>query len=189
MQYSAEGGPADIYLLYGPSAKHVLGSYAWLTGPTPLPPLWALGFQQSRYSYMSQARVLEIADRLRKDGIPADALYLDIDYQDKNRPFTVNHEAFPDLAGMVARLHQDKFHVVAITDLHIAYLPGQNYAPFDSGIAGDHFLRNADGSLYVGPVGQDPASSRTSRNSKRGRGGVLSTNNSQKSASMVSGTT
>ncbi len=157
LQYSAEGGPADIYLLYGPSAKHVLGSYAWLTGPTPLPPLWALGFQQSRYSYMSQARVLEIADRLRKDGIPADALYLDIDYQDKNRPFTVNHEAFPDLAGMVARLHQDKFHVVAITDLHIAYLPGQNYAPFDSGIAGDHFLRNADGSLYVGPVWPGPS--------------------------------
>ena len=58
LQYRAEGGPANIYILYGPSAKEVLQSYAWLTGPTPLPPLWALGFQQSRYSYMTQDRVL-----------------------------------------------------------------------------------------------------------------------------------
>jgi alpha-glucosidase len=156
-QYRAEGGPADIYLLYGPSAKHVLEDYAWLTGPTPLPPLWALGFQQSRYSYMSQSSVLEVAGRLRKDRIPSDAIYLDIDYQDKNRPFTVNQEAFPDLPGMVAALHREEFHVVAIADLHIADHPGQNYDPFDSGIAGDHFVKNADGSLYVGPVWPGPS--------------------------------
>jgi alpha-glucosidase len=156
-QYRAEDGPADIYLVYGPSAKHVLASYAWLTGPTPLPPLWALGFQQSRYSYMSQARVLEIADRLRKDMIPADAIYLDIDYQEKNRPFTVNKEMFPDMPGLIATLHQEKFHVVTITDLHIADLHGHGYAPFDSGMSGDHFVKNADGSLFVGPVWPGPS--------------------------------
>ena len=151
-QYRAEGGPADIYILYGPSAKHVLESYAWLTGPTPLPPLWALGFQQSRYSYMTQARVLEVAERLRKDKIPVDAIYLDIDYQEKNRPFTINQDSFPDMPDLIAKLHQEELHVVAITDLHIADLPGHNYAPFDSGMAGDHFVKNADGSLFVGPV-------------------------------------
>jgi len=156
-QYRAEGGPADIYLLYGPSAKHVLSSYAWLTGPTPLPPLWALGFQQSRYSYMTQSRVLEVAGRLRQDKIPADAIYLDIDYQEKNRPFTVNTTAFPDLAGMLADLHREKFHVVAITDPHIADRPDRHYAPFDSGVAGGDFLKNADGSVYVGPVWPGPS--------------------------------
>jgi alpha-glucosidase len=144
-------------LLYGPSAKHVLASYAWLTGPTPLPPLWVLGFQQSRYSYGSQARVLEIAGRLRKDAIPSDAIYLDIDYQNENRPFTINKESFPDLAGMVGKLHQEGFHVVAITDLHIADAPGQGYVPFDSGVAGDRFVKNADGSLYAGPVWPGPS--------------------------------
>ena len=78
------------------------------------------GFQQAvRDSYMTQARVLEIANRLRADSIPADAIYLDIDYQDRNRPFTVNRITFPDLAGMVAQLKTENFHVVAITDLHI----------------------------------------------------------------------
>lgn len=156
-QYRAEGGPADIYILYGPSAKHVLESYAWLTGPTPLPPLWVLGFQQSRYSYMSQERVLEVANRLRKDRIPADAIYLDIDYQEKNRPFTINTATFPDMPGLIAQLHRKNFHVVAITDLHIADLPGQHYAPFDSGVAGDRFVRNGDGSLFVGTVWPGPS--------------------------------
>ena len=155
--YRAESGPADIYLLYGPSAKQVLASYAWLTGPTPLPPLWALGYQQSRYSYMTQARVLEVAARLRHDKIPTDAIYLDIDYQFHNRPFTIDTAAFPDMAGMVASLHRQQFHVVAITDPHIAYLPHQNYPPYDSGIAGNRFVKNPDGALFVGPVWPGPS--------------------------------
>ena len=101
--FGAAGGPADYYIFYGPTPKQVVETYAWLTGKPPLPPLWALGFQQSRYSYMTQARVLEVAKRLRDDSIPADAIYLDIDYQDQNRPFTVNRAAFPDFAGMVAQ--------------------------------------------------------------------------------------
>jgi alpha-glucosidase len=157
LQYQAENGPADIYLLYGPSAKHVLSSYAWLTGPTPLPPLWALGFQQSRYSYMTQSRVLDVAAQLRKDKIPADAIYLDIDYQQHNRPFTIDTTAFPDMAGMVSTLHKEQFHVVVITDPHIANLPHQNYSPFDSGIAGDHFAKNPDGSNFTGPVWPGPS--------------------------------
>jgi alpha-glucosidase len=157
VQYRAENGPATVYLLAGPSAKRVLQSYAWLTGPTPLPPLWALGFQQSRYSYMTQARVLEVAARLRADKIPSDAVYLDVDYQVKNRPFTVDSKTFPDMPGMVAELHRERFHVVAITDLHIADLPNQGYAPFDSGVASDHFVKNPDGSLFVGPVWPGPS--------------------------------
>ena len=157
VQYRAEGGPADIYILYGPSAKQVLKSYAWLTGPAPLPPLWTLGFQQSRYSYMTEARVLQVAERLRRDKIPADAIYLDIDYQEKNRPFTINEATFPDMPGMVKTLHGEGFHVVAITDLHIAYLARQTYAPFNSGVAGDQFVKNRDGSVYVGPVWPGPS--------------------------------
>jgi alpha-glucosidase len=156
-QYRAENGPADIYLLYGPSAREVMKRYAWLTGPTPLPPLWALGFQQSRYSYMTQARVLEVAARLRQDKIPADAVYMDIDYQQNNRPLTIDAEAFPDMPGMVKTLHQEMFHVVAITDLHIASLPGQNYAPYDSGVKADEFVKNPDGSLFVGKVWPGPS--------------------------------
>jgi alpha-glucosidase len=155
--FGAASGPLDYYFFYGPSPKQVVQTYAWLTGTPPLPPLWSLGFQQSRYSYMTQARVLEVANRLRADSIPADAIYLDIDFQIKNRPFTVDTAAFPDLPGMIAQLKAENFHVVVITDLHIANLPGQNYAPFDSGVAGGHFVKNPDGTVYTGKVWPGPS--------------------------------
>jgi len=155
--FGAVAGPVDYYLFLGPTPKQVVETYAWLTGTPPLPPLWSLGFQQSRYSYMSKSRVLEVAAQLRRDRIPADAVYLDIDFQDQNRPFTVNRSAFPDLAAMNALLKAENFHVVLITDPHIAKLPGQKYFPYDSGIAGDHFVKNPGGAIYSGKVWPGPS--------------------------------
>jgi alpha-glucosidase len=150
--FGAPDGPVDYYLLYGPGPKQVVEDYAWLTGPTPIPPLWSLGYQQSRYSYYPEARVREIADRLRADKIPADAIYLDIDYQQDNRPFTVDGKRFPAFEQMIKDLATQHFHVIAITDLHIAKLPNAGYVPYDSGMNGDHFLKNPDGSTYVAKV-------------------------------------
>lgn len=155
--FGAEDGLIDYYLIYGPDAKQVLSGYMWLTGPAPLPPRWSLGYQQSRYSYETESQVREVAARLRADHIPADVLYLDIDYQKSNRPFTVDPEKFPDFAGMLADLKRENFHVVGITDLHIANLPGAGYAPFETGSSGDHFVRNPDGSTFVGTVWPGPS--------------------------------
>jgi alpha-glucosidase len=154
--FSAPDGPLDYYLLAGPEPKAVISGYAWLTGPTPLPPLWTLGFQQSRYSYYPQSQVEEIAARLRSDKIPADAIYLDIDYQYKNRPFTVDTERFPDFKGLIHKLTAEHLHTVLITDLHIADLPGQGYMPYDTGEVGDHFVK-LHGKDYVGPVWPGPS--------------------------------
>jgi alpha-glucosidase len=155
--FGSQGGPLDYYVLYGPDAKHVLATYAWLTGPSPLPPLWSLGFQQSRFTYHPESEVRAIADRLRADKIPVDAIYLDIDFQDHHRPFTVDEIQFPHFAQMIEDLKKQNFHVVAITDPHIAHLPNANYAPYDSGIAGNHFVKNPDGSVYIGKVWPGPS--------------------------------
>lgn len=154
--FGAVAGPVDYYIFSGPSPRQVVETYAWLTGKPPLPPRWMLGFQQSRYSYTPESRLLEIANRLRADHIPADALYLDIDYQDRNRPFTVNTQTFPDFPKVLAKLHSMQFHVVAITDLHIADV-AEGYRPYDSGMAGDNFLHRPDGSVYVGSVWPGPS--------------------------------
>jgi alpha-glucosidase len=157
LSFGSEGGPLDYYVLYGPTPKQVIEAYAYLTGTPPLPPLWAFGFQQSRYSYTPESQVREIAKRLRGDAIPADVLYLDIDYQFKNRPFTVDPKTFPDFPGLVSDLRQEHFHLVTITDLHIAHAPNQGYSPYDTGEAGDHFVKNPDGTEFVGVVWPGPA--------------------------------
>ena len=155
--FGAEGGPLDYYIIYGPTPKQVVEAYAYLTGKPPLPPLWALGFQQSRYSYTPESKVREIATRLRNDRIPSDVVYLDIDYQDRNRPFTVDAKTFPNFPGLVADLRKQHFHLVNITDLHIAHATNQGYMPYDTGHAGDHFVKKSDGSEFVGIVWPGPA--------------------------------
>jgi alpha-glucosidase len=155
--FGAEHGPIDYYLIYGPEPKQVLTAYAWLTGTPPLPPLWSFGYQQSRYSYETEARVREIATQLRQDRIPADAVYLDIDFQQQHRPFTVDTTNFPHFRQMVSDLKKQNLHVVAITDLHVADVHDKTYAPYVSGMQGDHFVKNPDGSTYVGVVWPGPS--------------------------------
>jgi alpha-glucosidase len=155
--FGAESGPVDYYVFFGPDPKQVVRTYAWLTGLPPLPPLWSLGFQQSRFSYETESRVREIAARLRSDKIPADVLYLDIDFQRDRRPFTVDTERFPHFDQLLADLKREKFHVVVISDLHIARVADAGYAAYDSGKAGDDFVKNPDGSIYVGTVWPGPS--------------------------------
>jgi alpha-glucosidase len=155
--FGSQGGPIDYYFLYGPEPRDVMAAYAWLTGPSPLPPLWSFGFQQSRYSYSPESQLMDVAARLRSDKIPADALWLDIDFQKDNKPFTVDPERFPRFPDMVSQLARDHFHLIVIADLHIAQKPDSGYAPYDSGIAGDHFVKNPDGTNYVGPVWPGPS--------------------------------
>jgi alpha-glucosidase len=153
---TVQGGGVDYYVMIGATPKAIVESYADLTGKPPLPPLWALGFHQSRWGYATQATVEEIAARLRADRIPTDALYLDIDFQDRMRPFTVDTVAFPDLPGLVARSAAMNLRLVAITDPHIAVAPGEGYGPYDDGMANDVFVRDADGEVFVGPVWPGP---------------------------------
>ena len=156
-QYSfgAEGGEADYYFIYGPSPKRVVEAFTALVGRTPLPPLWSLGFQQSRYSYYPEARAREIVNTYRQKKIPLDVIYLDIDYQRENRPFTVDTQRFPNFSGMIHDFAGQGVRTVLITDLHIKREPG--YAPYDSGKAGDFFVKNPDGTEFVGPVWPGPS--------------------------------
>lgn len=155
--FGAVDGPLDYYIFAGPTPRDVVEQYTWLTGRPTLPPLWMLGYQQSRYTYMPEQRLMEVATRLRTDHIPTDAVYLDIGFQEKNRPFTIDPVTFPDFPGMVARLREMNLKLVVITDLHIAKLPDHNYAPYDTGIAQNQFVHNPDGSVFSGIVWPGPA--------------------------------
>jgi len=157
LAFGAPDGPIDYYLIAGPTTAEVVRRYTDLTGKAPLPPVWAFGYQQSRYSYMTADELTQVAGRLRAEHFPADVMWLDIDFQDRNRPFTVNTQAFPDMAGVVRALDREGMKLVVIADLHVAKAPGEGYAPYDSGSAADAFVHNPDGSVYVAPVWPGPS--------------------------------
>jgi len=150
LSFGADGGSLDYYFIYGPAPKQVIERYTALTGRMPLPPLWALGYHQCRYSYYPEARLRFIAENFRQRQIPADVLWLDIHYQDQYRPFTWNKSRFPDPPKMLSDLRKEGFHVVTIVDPHPPMVKG--YAPYDTGLAGDEFVKNPDGSIYEAPV-------------------------------------
>jgi alpha-glucosidase len=155
--FGSDGGEINYYYFAGPDPKKIIEDYTALTGRMPLPPLWSLGYQQCRYSYYPEKRAYEIVERLREDKIPADTIYFDIDYQQGNAPFTVNREYFPHFEKMIADFKAVGMHTILITDLHIKHDPNHGYAPFDSGMKEDVFVKRADGSLYVAPVWPGPS--------------------------------
>jgi alpha-glucosidase len=155
--FGSDGGEINYYYFAGPDPKKIVEDYTALTGRMPLPPLWTLGYQQCRYSYYPEKRGYEIVERLREDKIPADTIYFDIDYQQGYAPFTINREYFPHFEKMIADFKAVGIHTILITDLHIKHDPNHGYAPFDSGMKQDVFVKRADGSLYVGPVWPGPS--------------------------------
>lgn len=150
LSFGAEGGELDYYFIQGPDAKAVISRYTALTGRMPLPPRWALGYHQSRWSYYPEARVRRLAADFRQRKIPADTLWLDIDYQDGFKPFTWNEDYFPEPGKMLKALREDGFRVVTIVDPHPKKEAG--YHVYAQGLDGNHFVKNPDGTLFEGPV-------------------------------------
>lgn len=145
--FGANGGELDYFVFTGGrdrSPKKVLADYTKLTGRTPLPPIWALGNQQSRWSYFPEKRVREIAEGFRKNKIPADVLYLDIDYMDEYRVFTWDKKRFPDPPKLLSDLKKDGFKTVLIIDPGVKVDP--NYHAYADGRQKGIFVKNPDGS-------------------------------------------
>ena len=148
--FGADGGELNYYFIPGPHPKDVLRRYAALVGTTPLPPMWALGYQQCRWSYDSAKRVETIAKQFRKRKIPCDAIYIDIDYMDAFRSFTWEPKRFARPAAMLKNLAKIGMKLVAILDPGIKVEP--DYRIYDEGDAGGHFCKDANGEMYVGKV-------------------------------------
>jgi oligosaccharide 4-alpha-D-glucosyltransferase len=78
LEYKVEQGNLAYYLISGPSFESLLNQYTSLTGRQPLPPLWSLGFIQSKYGYQSDKEALKIVTKLQKQKFPIDGLVLDL---------------------------------------------------------------------------------------------------------------
>jgi len=112
----ATKGHEDYYLIYGPTAADVVKGFASLVGSFPLPARWTLGYGQSRWSYGSEQAVKDVVGGYKQINIPLSAVYLDIDYMDGFRVFTVDKQRFPHLKELIASLHKEGIKVVAIVD-------------------------------------------------------------------------
>ena len=148
--FGADKGEMDYYFIYGPEMKKVVSDYTMLTGRIELPPMWALGYQQSKWSYYPEAEVRNIARNFREKKIPCDVIYLDIHYMDGYRVFTWNKERFPDPPKMLSDLKREGFKIVTIIDPGVK--ADSNYFMAKEGVAQNLFAKYPDNTLYKGEV-------------------------------------
>lgn len=148
--FSAEGGQLDYYVFLGPTPQKVLEQYTDLTGRMPLPPKWALGYHQSRYSYENEQEVCDLAAAFREKDIPLDAIHLDIHYMDGYRVFTFDSERFPEPKKLIADLKAQGIHTVPIVDSGVKADP--EYRIYREGITEGHFCKYLEGNVFFGDV-------------------------------------
>ncbi|MCU1266936.1 MAG: Alpha-glucosidase [Acidobacteria bacterium] len=168
--FGAEGGELNYYFFYGPSLKKIVSRYADLTGHMPLPPLWALGNQQSRWSYYPDTMVERIVREYRERDLPLDVVHLDIDYMSGYRVFTFDAKRFPDPKALTDKLGKQGVKVVTIVDPGVKHQPAaagappastsrpefgphdQRYYVFDQGLEKNYFQHRQSGELFIPKV-------------------------------------
>lgn len=150
MSFTCESGEMNYYFFGSPTIAGIIEDYTWLTGRMPMPPLWSIGYQQCRWSYMSDKEVLSIARTFREKKIPCDVIYNDIDYMDRYRVFTWSDEKFPNHKSYIKQLNDLNFHLAVIIDPGIAV--ADDYTVSKDGVAKNAFVTYPDGKLVVANV-------------------------------------
>lgn len=140
----------DLYVIDGESVKDIVRQFRRLVGRSYIPPLWAFGYGQSRWSYMNADEVREVVKEHRERGIPLDSVYLDIDYMERYKDFTVDREAFPDFPDFVREMKEQDIHLVPIIDAGVKIEEG--YEVYEEGVSKGYFCKEENGKDFVAAV-------------------------------------
>lgn len=148
VHWLSESGVIDCMVLLGPGPQQLFTQYAQLTGYQALPPLFSLGYHQSRWNYDDEADVRAVDAGFDRHNIPYDVIWLDIEHTDGKRYFTWDPVLFPDPAGLQRHLEEKKRKLVVISDPHIKLDPRWSF--YHEARDGRHFVRDREGEIYQG---------------------------------------
>lgn len=145
-----DGTDFDFYYIKGNKPIEIVKEFRNAIGKSYIPPFWAFGYQQSRWSYPDSKTVDSVIDGYDKAGIPLDCVYLDIDYMDSYKDFTVDDKKFPDFADYVSKKREQGIHLIPIIDAGVKKEDG--YSVYEEGRDNGYFCKNEDGTDFEGGV-------------------------------------
>ena len=140
----------DLYIIEGESLTDIVHQFRQLVGRSYIPPKWAFGNAQSRWSYMNEDEVREVVANYRANHMPLDAVVLDIDYMERYKDFTVDAQRFPHFADFAAEMKAQGIHLVPIIDAAVKVEEG--YDVYEEGVKNGYFCTNQDGTPFVAGV-------------------------------------
>ena len=144
---SVENDDIDIYFIEGESLRDIVKNFREIIGMSYIAPKWSLGFMQSRWSYFTKDDVERIADSYKEADIPLDAIFLDIDYMERYKDFTINDERFPDFENFVSYMKKKGVRLVPIIDAAVKVEDG--YDVYEEGVKNNYFCKGDDGEDYI----------------------------------------
>lgn len=150
MQIHAASNNLTVYIITGESEKDIVKQFRKMVGRSYIPPFWAFGYGQSRWGYKTEEDIRTVAKQYQDAGIPLDSIYLDIDYMERYKDFTVDTERFPNLKGLATDMKEQGIHLVPIIDAGVKIEDG--YDVYEEGVQNNYFCKNAEGGDFVGAV-------------------------------------
>ena len=139
-----------FYTINGDSPEDIVRQFRKMIGTSYIAPKWAFGFQQCRWSYYTADEVRQVVKGYRENNIPIDAVYLDIDYMEGYKDFTVSNERFPDFENFTAEMQNEGIHLVPIIDAGVKIEDG--YDIYEEGKKNGYFCKRKDGTDFTAGV-------------------------------------
>ncbi|ULT90933.1 hypothetical protein L3Y34_008908 [Caenorhabditis briggsae] len=146
--FMSESGLVDIFFFVGPTVKDVQRQNAKLTGTTPLPPLFSIGYHQCRWNYNDEQDVAAVNKGFDDHDMPMDVIWLDIEHTDGKKYFTWDKHKFPTPNDMVHKVAENGRKMVTIVDPHIKKDDG--YYVYKDAKDKGLFVKRTDGSNFEG---------------------------------------
>ena len=139
----------DFYVITGESIYDIVKQFRQMIGKSYIAPKFAFGFGQSRWGYKTPEDFAYVVKKHRQNHIPIDMVYMDIDYMDHYKDFTIN-EAFGDFSEYVEELKKENIRLIPIIDAGVKIEEG--YDVYEEGVANNYFCKREDGSDFVAAV-------------------------------------
>lgn len=140
----------DLYVLEGDGPADIVKQFRKIIGRSYIPPKFALGFGQSRWGYKTKEDFVRVAENYRKNHLPIDMIYMDIDYMEEYKDFTVNQEEFGDFSAFVEEMKEKNIRLVPIIDAGVKIEEG--YPVYEEGIAQGYFCVREDKTPFTAAV-------------------------------------
>ena len=149
LSVSCESADLDVYVITGDTPYDIVKQFRRMTGRSYIPPKFAFGFGQSRWGYKTKDDFRKVAAGYRENHIPLDMIYMDIDYMDSYKDFTLSSE-FSCFSEFVREMKEDHIRLIPIIDAGVKVEDG--YSVYDEGVKNDHFCKREDGSFFTAAV-------------------------------------
>lgn len=147
---SCENPDLNLYVIEGDSILNIVKQFRQMIGRSYIPPKFAFGYGQSRWGYKTADELRSIVKKHRHNHIPIDMVYMDIDYMEDYKDFTVNKTRFPDFKSFVDEMKSQNIHLVPIIDAGVKIEDG--YDIYEEGCAKGYFCKREDGSNFAAAV-------------------------------------